>query len=107
MDKPNQVIFGKVLSTPSDRKLQIEPNPEPKEREEIEEEVRDKIGKAQLKQKKQYDKNVRDKNLFNPGDLVMLINSRQKVGQMRSFTPKFTELVISTTKLTKEVIKPV
>ncbi|CAF1053777.1 unnamed protein product [Brachionus calyciflorus] len=36
----------------------------------IEEQVRDKIGIAQMKQKKQYDKNVRDKNSFKPGDLV-------------------------------------
>ena len=45
---PNQVIFGKVLSTPSDQKLQIEPNLE------LKRQGRDrrtnKIGKAQMKQ---------------------------------------------------------
>ena len=58
---PNQVIYGRLLPTPSDRKLGIEPPVIEANREEIERNIGDKIKKAQERQKKAYDEKVRDK----------------------------------------------
>ena len=87
---PNQVIFGRLLPTTSDRKLQIEPKTQPESRELIEKTLAEKLRKSQEAQKRAYDEKVRSKNTYSSGDLVVVANTRQVVGHVRSFEPKFT-----------------
>lgn len=58
-------------------------------RKEVEEEVRERISRAQAKQSKQYEHKVHDRVSFEPGNFVMLVNSRQTKGHVRSFEPKY------------------
>jgi hypothetical protein len=51
--------------------------------------VEERIKRAQEHQKRQYDKNVHDKVTYGTGDLVVLANNKQTVGQVRSFEPKY------------------
>ena len=85
---PNQVIFGKTLPTPADRKMLLGNTMATESREKIAETLSKNIERAQASQKKQYDKKLKEID-FKVGDLVLLTNSRQTVGQVRSFTPKF------------------
>lgn len=86
---PNQLVYNQLLPSPVDRSMNIAPPQVTKERSEIESEVRERIGRAQAKQNKQYEHKVRDRVVFEPGDLVMLVNSRQTKGHVRSFEPKY------------------
>ncbi|CAF1083270.1 unnamed protein product [Brachionus calyciflorus] len=45
--------------------------------------------KSQENQKRQYDSKVRDKIKFDICDLVILVNTKQRPGQVRNFEPKF------------------
>lgn len=51
--------------------------------------VNSNLEKAHEEQKKFYDRDVNEKYKFLIGDYVLLSNERQKVGESRSFTPKF------------------
>lgn len=42
-----------------------------------------------MKQKVRYDKTIRLKDEFKAGDLVVIANTRQVVGQVRSFQTKY------------------
>ncbi|CAF0947830.1 unnamed protein product [Brachionus calyciflorus] len=53
------------------------------------EKIQDKMRKSQENQKRQYDSKVRDQIKFDIADLVILVNSRTRPGQVRSFEPKF------------------
>ena len=74
---PNQVIFGRILESPNDRKLNVrfaELN-----RPSMDTSVLDNIRKAQEKQKKQYDKQVNKIIEFKINDFILLEKTRQVV----------------------------
>lgn len=86
---PNQVVFKKILPSSNDRALEIN-TPELRIKEkELTENIVKNINQAQTSQKKQFDKNSSNKVIFEIGDFVLLINSRQVVGHVRSFEPKY------------------
>ena len=60
--------------------------------------VLDNIRKAQQKQKKQYDKQVYKITEFKINDFILLENTRQVVGHVRAFEPKFRGPYIVLTK---------
>ena len=86
---PNEIIFKKLLPSIQDRALGITPPIVNKDENEMVEEVKQNLGKAQQAQKSQFDKNASTKMVLEVGDFVLLKNSRQRVGQVRSFEPKF------------------
>lgn len=51
--------------------------------------INEKLEKSQLSQKREYDKKALIKDIFEEGELVVITNSRQIFGQVRSFQPKF------------------
>ena len=93
---PNQVIFGRILESPNDRKLNVrlaELN-----RPRMDTSVLDYMRKAQEKQKKQNDKQVNKIIEFKINDFILLENTRQVVGHVRAFEPKFRGPYIVLTK---------
>ncbi len=51
--------------------------------------VRENLAEARLKQKAQYDKNVRDNHNFKINDLVRMVNFARVIGQSTGFLDKF------------------
>jgi len=106
---PNQVIFGRLLPTISDRKLNIEAGNTNLSHNEIVSEVSQKIEKAQRTQKTQYDEKIKNKAIYETGDLVVLANTRQVVGHVRSFEPKYIgpyEVIRKTGEANYELLDP-
>ncbi|CAF1017288.1 unnamed protein product [Brachionus calyciflorus] len=85
---PNVIVFGKLMKSSFDRLCGID-RTSVNQDENFVEKIQDKMRKSQENQKRQYDSKVRDQIKFNIGDLVILVNSRQRPGQERSFEPKF------------------
>ncbi|CAF1030452.1 unnamed protein product [Brachionus calyciflorus] len=86
---PNEIVFKKILPSSQDRRLEIE-TPEIKvDENQLVKEVNNNLNKAQQAQKEQFDKKASNKMTFNVGDFVLLKNSRLRVGQVKSFEPKF------------------
>ena len=72
---PNEKIFGKILESPTDRKLGVE-NDAHSNREKILDTASRKIENAQRNQNASHDKNVKQTPYFLPDDEVMLYNNR-------------------------------
>lgn len=107
---PNQIIYGKILPTVSDRKLNVEiQESKKKSQNELIDELKQRLEKVQIAQKKQYDKNVVDKATYKTGDFIVLVNSRQTVGHVRSFEPKYIgpyEIIRQVNDTNYEIIDP-
>ena len=86
---PNEIVFKKILPSRNDRALDIETPEIDLTDDQLNKNVSSKIDRAQAYQKKQFDKNVQCNNHFAVGDLVLLQNTRQVVGHVRSFEPKY------------------
>ncbi|RNA25356.1 Retrovirus-related Pol poly from transposon [Brachionus plicatilis] len=74
---PNQIIFGKTKPSQDDCKLEIEADKSCETREEVQDKVKSNNERSQASIKQQYDKNVKIVE-FKVGDLVLLVNTRQK-----------------------------
>lgn len=84
---PNEVVFGKLMHTSMDRKYNIEH--QERKAEQMVSKIDDKLEKSQAIQKVRYDKTASLRDEFKKGDFVVIANTRQVVGQVRSFQPKF------------------
>ena len=83
---PNQIIFSKLLESPTDRRLNIQMNIVDKSS--IENRAAENIRRDKHQQKHQYDKRVNKYPTFNINDLILLENTRKVVGHVASFEPK-------------------
>ncbi|CAF1009602.1 unnamed protein product [Brachionus calyciflorus] len=84
---PNEIVFGKLMPTTADRLCDVTQGN--KNESNIASKIKDNIKKSHEKQKKQCDLNVKDSVKFAVGDYVLLVNLRQRPGQVRSFEQKF------------------
>ncbi|CAF0882551.1 unnamed protein product [Brachionus calyciflorus] len=74
---PNVIVFGKLMISSVDKLCVIDRSSVNKD-ENFVEKIQDKMRKSQENQKRQYDSKVRDQIKFNIGDLVVLVNTRQR-----------------------------
>ena len=73
---PNEVIFGKILESSIDRKLEAG-NDTLLETGRVLNAATKKIEDAQIHQKNSYNRNAKSLDNFNVEDEIMLINTRQ------------------------------
>ena len=85
---PNEIIFGKLLPSKTDRLLNVA-DLNTQDIEKLTNSTASRLDKARAAQKKQYDKSTSDMQ-FKVGEKVLLNNPRQRVGFVRSFEPKYS-----------------